>query len=134
MPMTLKDMMMRAREKVQEISPADVKKALESKEVILLDVREEDEFVEGHVDGAVSAPRGFLELQADPATMLANKAFAGKHNAQIVTYCAQGPGARQLLSAVTLKEMGYENVRVMSGGMKAWKEAGLPIATGGDDD
>jgi len=42
-------------------------------------------------------------------------------------YCTKGPGARSLLAAQTLTNMGYENVEVLGGGLNAWAEAGLPV-------
>jgi molybdopterin/thiamine biosynthesis adenylyltransferase/rhodanese-related sulfurtransferase len=79
-----------------------------------LDVREKDEYREGHLEGAVSLPRGFLELKVE--TTVPEK------TTPIIAYCAGG--TRSLLAAKALKEMGYQSVVSMAGGYGAWKTAG----------
>ncbi len=81
---------------------------------VLVDVREREEFREGHLASALSLPRGFLEMRAEEA--LPDK------KAPIVAYCASG--TRSLLAGRILKDMGYENVVSMAGGYNAWKGAG----------
>ncbi len=80
----------------------------------LLDVREREEYREGHLDGAISLPRGFLEIRVEEAVP--------DKSTPIIAYCAGG--VRSLIAARTLKEMGYENVVSMAGGYTAWKNAG----------
>ena len=126
----LREMIQKARERVTTMPPEEVREALDDGEIdLIVDVRESEEFARGHVPGAVHLPRGWLEIHADPDSPLANSALTENTNARIVAYCWQSPGARQLLSAATLKEMGYTNVMVMEGGLKEWKEQGLPIET-----
>jgi len=117
MAKTFKDLMDAARRDVPEWSIEQVKDALANAgEYVLLDVREKEEYREGHLDGALSLPRGFLEIRAEQA--LTDRA------APIIAYCAGG--TRSLLAARVLKEMGYGNVVSMSGGYTAWKNAGYP--------
>ncbi|GIW45792.1 MAG: hypothetical protein KatS3mg077_3074 [Candidatus Binatia bacterium] len=85
-------------------------------EWVLLDVREKDEYREGHLPGAVSLPRGFLELRVEQVLPDKSK--------PIIAYCAGG--TRSLLAAKQLLEMGYENVVSMAGGFTAWKNKGYP--------
>jgi rhodanese-related sulfurtransferase len=127
----LREMIQKARERVTTMPPEEVREALDDGEIdLIVDVRESEEFARGHVPGAIHLPRGWLEIHADPHSPLANSALIENKDARIVAYCWQAPGARQLLSAATLKEMGYPNVMVMAGGLKEWKEQGLPIDTG----
>jgi rhodanese-related sulfurtransferase len=129
----LREMIQKARERVTTMSPEEVRDALNGREIdLIVDVRESQEFARGHVPGAVHLPRGWLEIHADPDSPLANSALTKNKSGRIVAYCWQAPGARQLLSASTLKEMGYTNVMVMEGGLKEWKEQGLPIETSGE--
>ena len=115
MAKTFKDLMNEARKEVKEISPQEAKGLLENNgKYTLLDVREKDEYREGHLERAVSLPRGFLELKVE--TTVPEK------STPIITYCAGG--VRSLLAANALKEMGYQNVISMSGGFTAWKTAG----------
>ncbi len=78
----------------------------DAKPHILLDVREEDEFNAGHVEGALHIPRGFLEFKAE-------EAMPDKH-ALIIVCCAHG--SRAALATETLEQMGYDNVKFLQGG------------------
>jgi len=93
----------------------EVKNRLERGEKwTLLDVREREEYREGHLDGAIPLPRGFLEIRVEESVP--------DKSTPIIAYCAGG--VRSLIAARTLKEMGYENVASMAGGYTAWKNAG----------
>lgn len=117
MAKTFKDLMDAAHRDVPEWSIEQVKDTLgNGGGYVLVDVREKEEYREGHLDGALSIPRGFLEMRAEQA--LTDK------TAPIIAYCAGG--TRSLLAAQVLKEMGYRNVVSMSGGYTAWKNAGYP--------
>ena len=117
MAKTFKDLMEDARRDVPEWSIDQVKEHLgNGNDYVLLDVREKDEYREGHLAGALSVPRGFLEIRVEQALPDKSK--------PIIAYCAGG--TRSLLAAKQLREMGYENVISMSGGYSAWKGAGYP--------
>ncbi|MGH7858292.1 MAG: molybdopterin-synthase adenylyltransferase MoeB [Candidatus Binatia bacterium] len=119
MAKSYKEIMEEARKLVPELSVSEVKAKLDRGEpFLLLDVREKEEYRDGHLEGAVSLPRGFLEIRVEDAVP--------DHSKPIVAYCAGG--VRSLIAAKTLREMGYENVISMSGGFSAWKNAGLPFA------
>jgi sulfur-carrier protein adenylyltransferase/sulfurtransferase len=115
MSKTFKEIMDEARSEIKELSAAEVQSLLERDgKHVILDVREREEYREGHLDGALSLPRGFLEIKVE--STLPDK------NAPIIAYCAGG--VRSLLAAKVMKEMGYQNVISMSGGYSAWKTAG----------
>src|ERR1700747_3765499 len=112
MAKTYKEIMAEARELVPELAPAEVKQRLEGGEKpVLLGAREKAEFRGGLPEGALSLPRGFLEIRVEEAVP--------DHSTPIVAYCAGG--TRSLIAARTLREMGYENVTSMSGGFTAWR-------------
>ncbi|WP_294952606.1 rhodanese-like domain-containing protein [Sulfurovum sp.] len=116
-------MMADARSKVEEMSPIVLKKMIDNEdEFILLDVREVAQRSEGEIyaDDVVQMTRGDLEF------MIMNK--IKNKDAVIVTY--DRTGGRGLLAAETLKEMGYNNVYTLKGGLKAWAKAGLPFDSG----
>src|SRR2546425_12844829 len=118
MAKTYKQVMEEARQLVPEVSPDDVKARLDRGErPMLLDVREREEFRQGYLPGAVSLPRGFLEMRVEEAVP--------DKNAPIVTYC--GSGTRSLLAGRILKEHGYTNVVSMRGGCSARKKPALPL-------
>lgn len=82
---------------------------------ILVDVREKDEWLEGHIPGARWISRGFLEQRIEDQVP--------ERSSEIVLYCAGG--TRSALAARALSELGYSNVTSMAGGFTAWKRAGL---------
>ncbi|HVN84628.1 MAG TPA: molybdopterin-synthase adenylyltransferase MoeB [Candidatus Binatia bacterium] len=119
MAKTFKDLMQEARQSVPEWGIDEVKSRLSNGGgYTVLDVREREEYREGHLHGAISVPRGFLELRVEEAVP--------DKDTPIVAYCAGG--TRSLLAAKQLREMGYRNVTSMSGGYSAWKGAGYPWA------
>jgi rhodanese-related sulfurtransferase len=73
MTLTLAQMIDAARSCVREIAPAQACAALNSGEIeLIVDVREPEEYRDGHVPDAVNIPRGLLEIRADPASPAAN--------------------------------------------------------------
>ena len=115
MAKTYQELMTEARDSVPEVTIDDVQAQMENgARPTLLDVREREEYREGHLEGSVPLPRGFLEMRIEEAVP--------DKSSPIVAYCAGG--VRSLIAARTLKEMGYENVTSMSGGYTAWKNAG----------
>ncbi len=108
----------KARAEIPEVAPEEVRQiAGNGKSVVVVDVREADEFRGGHLPGAIHVPRGFLELQAE--------AKLPDRSSDLVVYCAGG--IRSLLAATTLKSMGYQRVRSMAGGFARWKQNGHPF-------
>lgn len=82
----------------------------------LVDVREDDEWRAGHARGAIHLGKGVIER--DIETRIPG------HGDEIILYC--GGGFRSALAAEAVQKMGYTNVVSMDGGMRAWREAGLP--------
>ncbi|MCC6764219.1 MAG: molybdopterin-synthase adenylyltransferase MoeB [Deltaproteobacteria bacterium] len=119
MATTYKQIMEDARRLVPEVSVQDVQARIgKSDGSTLLDVREKEEYRDGHLAGALSLPRGFLEIRVEETVP--------DKTTPIIAYCAGG--TRSLIAARTLKEMGYTNVVSMTGGFTAWKNAGIPFA------
>ncbi len=120
MPITYTDLIANIRKETKEVSLEELKRRLDASEpYTLLDVREKEEFRAGYIPGAVSIPRGFLEIQVEGR--LHDK------NAKIVAYCAGG--TRSALAAKTLAELGYTNVETANPGFVRWKDLGYPIDT-----
>ncbi|GBD26073.1 putative adenylyltransferase/sulfurtransferase MoeZ [bacterium HR30] len=116
MPKSFRELLEEAKRVVPEWDVDQVRQQLEQDGWVLLDVREKEEYREGHLPGAVSLPRGFLELRVEQ--VLPDK------SQPIIAYCAGG--IRSLLAAKQLREMGYERVVSMAGGFTAWKNKGYP--------
>jgi rhodanese-related sulfurtransferase len=85
--------------------------------LILLDVREKEAFAGGHIPGAQHLPRGQLELRV-------NKELPDP-TCRILVACEFGHIST--LAAATLRDLGYTQAAALDGGMKAWREAGLPV-------
>ena len=118
MPTTYPDLMADVRKRTRQVSLEDLKRRLDAGETMtLVDVREKDEWRAGYIPGAVSIPRGFLEIQAEQK--LPDK------NARIVAYCAGG--TRSALAAATLQELGYTNVETANPGFVRWKDLNFPM-------
>jgi len=119
MAKSLSDFVADARSRVPEI---DVTESLEGWTV--LDVREPDEYDSGRIPGAVTIPRGFLEVKADHDHAKRDERLQDRSQ-RIVCVCAGGN--RSLLAADTLLQMGFSEVVSLRGGMTAWQEAGMPV-------
>jgi len=82
---------------------------------VVIDVRERDEFEEGHVPGAVHLSKGFIETRIED--------LVPDRETPITLYCAGG--VRSLLAARAIRELGYTDVESLGGGFGAWKQAGF---------
>jgi phage shock protein E len=108
-------MVAEAKKKITEISPIEAAAKSKSGEAVILDVREKDEWDEGHIPDAIHMSRGTIELDIEEKVP--------DSDAMIICHC--GGGGRSALAAESLQKMGYKNVRSMAGGLKAWRAAGL---------
>ncbi|MFQ5701182.1 MAG: rhodanese-like domain-containing protein [Acidobacteriota bacterium] len=113
MPKTFHDLVAEARARIKEIDVAGAAAAIASGDIVVVDVREPDEFSRGHIEGAVNIPRGVAEMGIprrvpDPRT-------------RILCYCSGGN--RSALVADNLRQMGYENIESLSGGFQAWTQS-----------
>lgn len=107
-----------AKKRIREISPGDAKQKLEAGgDSRIVDVREADEWAKGHAAGAVHLSKGVIERDIEK--------IAPDVQTELILYC--GGGSRSALAAENLQRMGYQNVWSMAGGMKAWRDAGLPV-------
>ena len=110
-----------SKAKVKETNVADVKRRVDGGEqFLLIDVREDNEWANGHLPGAVHMGRGIIERDIEAAIP--------DTNTKMILYC--GGGFRSALVADNLQKMGYTNVESMDGGWKGWIAAGLPTAKG----
>lgn len=113
------DFLSKIKETIPEVDPTEVKDLLDSgSDAVLVDVREQQEWDESHIEGAVHVPRGYLEqriVRAAPDT-----------DTRVILYCASGN--RSAIAAKSLiEELGYSNVESMTGGITLWKQRNFPI-------
>ncbi len=118
-----RQMLAEANAMIETISVHDAQALVGDADVVFVDVRETVERqASGAIKDSVHAPRGFLEVIADPESPMHNGSLAsGK---RLVLYC--GSGGRSALAAKTLMDMGLEKVCHIAGGYGAWVEAGGP--------
>ena len=120
MPTTYNDLIADVRKSIKTVTLEEIKRRLEAKEpMVLVDVREKDEVRLGYIPGAISVPRGFLEIQIEQKVT--------DKNAPVVVYCAGG--TRSALAAKTLAELGYTHVESANPGFVRWKDLGYPMDT-----
>jgi rhodanese-related sulfurtransferase len=117
MPKSFMDLANEARSRIREIDVENAARAIASQEAVVVDVREPDEFRQGHLPGAVNIPRGVAEMGVPQAVP--------DRTARVVVYCAGGN--RSALVADSLKQMGYENVESLAGGIQGWVRSGQPV-------
>lgn len=120
----LKVLVAEANSVVKTYSVQEAQGFLSRDSVVFIDLREEAELIrDGIIPGAVHVPRGMLEFVIDPDSPYHNKVFSsGK---QFIFYCSAG--SRSALGTQVAQAMGLGTVAHVSGGMKAWKEAGAPV-------
>ncbi|MCW2985914.1 MAG: moeB [Conexibacter sp.] len=103
---------------IDEVDPSAVSEVTGGDQVVIVDVRESDEWDAGHLPGARHVPRGHLESRIEGA--------APDRSQRVVLYCASGN--RSALAAKTLRdELGYEHVESMTGGYTLWKDRGYAV-------
>jgi sulfur-carrier protein adenylyltransferase/sulfurtransferase len=106
------------KSQVDEVDPAQVSEHL-GNGIVLVDVRESTEWDAGHIPGAKHVPRGYLESRVEGVV-------GADRSQEIVLYCASGQ--RSALAAHTLRDqLGYENVKSMTGGITLWKDRGYKV-------
>jgi sulfur-carrier protein adenylyltransferase/sulfurtransferase len=116
-PKSYQQVVTEALQTVPEVAPADLQSRLSGGEqIVLIDVREPEEFARGKIPGAYTIPRGVLEMQVDGRL---------PREATVVLYC--GGGGRSALAAKSLADMGYDKVENLQGGWSAWTNSGLPV-------
>lgn len=106
-----------AKKNIKETTVDAVVAKIKNKEnFIFVDVREDEEWKQGRAKGAIHLGKGVIER--DVETVIPDK------KQEIILYC--GGGFRSALAADALQKMGYTNVISMDGGMRVWREKGLP--------
>src|SRR4051812_4086984 len=115
------DVIRKIKEQITEIDPRDVHDLLQNGSgngTVVVDIREQNEWDESHIPGAVHVPRSYLETRIEGA--------APDKSSRVILYCASGN--RSAWATDTLqKVLGYENVEHMKGGITLWKDRGFDV-------
>jgi rhodanese-related sulfurtransferase len=115
------DVIRKIKEQIEEVDPKDVHELSHNGNgsgPVIVDVREQHEFEESHLPGAVHVPRGHLESRIEGAV--------SDRSQRVILYCASGN--RSALAAHTMTELlGYQDVASMRGGITLWKDRGYEV-------
>jgi rhodanese-related sulfurtransferase len=110
-----------ARGRIREVAIDDVRARIDRGETfLLLDVREESEYANDHLPGAIHLGKGVIERDIEERVP--------ELDTPLVLYC--GGGYRSALAADSLQKMGYTNVLSMDGGIRGWREKHFPLTRG----
>jgi rhodanese-related sulfurtransferase len=110
-----------AKQRIRETTIDDVKARLDRQEkFVLVDVREESEYANDHLPGAIHLGKGIIERDIEE--------LVPGLDTPLVLYC--GGGYRSALAADNLQKMGYTNVLSMDGGIRSWREKQYPLTRG----
>ncbi len=112
-----RELLQQVKSEIAEIDARQAQELIASDSPAIVDVREQAEWDEGHLPGAVHVPRGNLESRIEGAVP--------DRSRSVVVYCASG--SRSAFAAKTLEELGYGNVFSLAGGFTDWKRNGLPF-------
>ena len=112
-----RDLLQQVKSEIDEVDAARASAVRDTDSTVFVDVRERNEWDEGHIPGAIHVPRGNLESRIEAAVP--------DRETPLILYCASG--ARSAFAAKTLEEMGYENVSSLAGGFTDWKRNGFPF-------
>jgi rhodanese-related sulfurtransferase len=127
MARSLADFVREALETVEEVSPEGAAQILEKPDRAgweFIDVREPDEFADGHIPGARNFPRGFLEVRADFEHPKRDPWLEDRER-KMILYCGGGP--RSALASKSLQEMGFRRILSLAEGWTGWVKRDLPV-------
>jgi rhodanese-related sulfurtransferase len=128
MPKSLADFVTEARARIREMSAADLNRMTGNREdLLIVDVREGEEYAAAHLGGAVLVPRGTLEAAADPGNKHRVPPLWEARERPVVVYC--DTGARGAMAADTLQQMGFKEVYNLAGGIVLWIAEDLPVVS-----
>jgi sulfur-carrier protein adenylyltransferase/sulfurtransferase len=112
-----RELLQQIKGEIDEVDASRARELVAEADAAVVDVRERDEWEEGHIPGAVHIPRGSLESRIESAVP--------DRSRTLVVYCAGG--SRSAFAAKTLEELGYEQVLSLTGGFTDWKRNGFPF-------
>lgn len=102
------------------VTPSEAVQLVNREKAVIVDVCEAPEYAAGHVAGARNAP--LSQLEKTLPGLVKNKATP------VILVCASGIRSRRAVAMA--KRLGYENAHSLAGGLRAWREASLPVERG----
>jgi rhodanese-related sulfurtransferase len=124
--MTYKELVDEALKIIPEVFPWDLEEELASENsLLLLDIREKDEFEMMHIKGSLLVPRGTLEGACEWDFHDTQPILASSREQDIVVICRSGN--RSALAGVVMKQLGFKNIRSLKMGIKGWNDNEMPL-------
>ena len=114
---TYRELLAQVKSEIDEVDAVRARELIETGDPVIVDIREQDEWDEGHIADAIHIPRGNLESRVETA--------APDRSRTVLLYCAAGN--RSAFAAKTLQELGYDEPLSLSGGFTDWKRNGFPV-------
>jgi len=114
---TYRELLAQVKSEIDEVDAVRARELIETGDPVIVDIREQDEWDEGHIADAIHIPRGNLESRVETA--------APDRSRTVLLYCAAGN--RSAFAAKTLQELGYDEPLSLSGGFTDWKRNGYPV-------
>lgn len=118
------ELVMEAKKSIRELAADEIAKKVETPNALLIDVREPEEYLQGHIPAAINLPRGLLEFK------ISNDAALQTLERPIIVYCKTS--GRAALSVIALQTMGFKNVVSLAGGFDAWCAEGRKVVKPSD--
>jgi len=124
--LSVRDLIAAAKTRIREVTAAELLELQQAGSPVV-DVREPEEFSDGHLPGAVNIPRGLLEFEVDghPAVNYQTAEALSHRERPVVLYCLSG--GRSALAAEALKRLGFTSPVSLAGGILHWADAGNPV-------
>ena len=114
-----------ARRHIVEWDAETAEQNLATGNVLVIDVREADEFNHAHIVTAINIPRGILEAAADATTKHRHPALCHAQDKTILLYCQSG--GRSAMATWTLQQMGFDKAYSLAGGLECWEAEGFAL-------
>ena len=126
MAKTFKQLISDILPEINELFPWDLEELLENNsDVLLVDIREIDEFESAYIEGSLHVPRGILEAACDWNYSDTIPELVNARDRPVVVICRSGN--RSALAAFTMQLMGYNNVTSLQTGIKGWNDSDFPL-------
>jgi rhodanese-related sulfurtransferase len=115
------------KSRIEELLPPDAKRELDGGDLVLIDVRDPERYVAGHLQGALNVPSGESARDAhDAAYPEAVREAGASPDDRVILVCGEGNRSARTADALRT-EHGFTNVASIIGGSKLWSELGYPI-------
>ena len=123
---TFDDLITEASRHISELMPWDLAEKIEHQgDVLMIDVREADEFNAMHISNSINIPRGILEAASEQGYDESNPVLFNARDQEIIVICRSGK--RSCLAAYTLQQLGFKQATSLKTGLRGWNDYDQPL-------